>query len=45
MVDPEKKVPLVVHGASGSGKTSIMAMAAKMLPQWLNTDKGAVILR
>ena len=36
--------PLVLHGASGCGKTSIMAMAAKQCAEWTN-NKAAVVFR
>ncbi|XP_071493290.1 NACHT domain- and WD repeat-containing protein 1-like [Diadema antillarum] len=36
--------PLVVHGVSGSGKTSVMAMVAKLAKQWLGKN-CVVVLR
>ena len=38
-------VPYVVHGSSGSGKTSLMAMAASQSREWTNQDGTVVILR
>ena len=37
--------PLVIHGESGSGKTSLMAMIAGSVPQWMNAQHPVVILR
>ena len=36
--------PLVLHGSSGSGKTSVMAMIAKEAWSWMKS-KPAIILR
>ena len=32
----DSDVPLIIHGKSGSGKTSIMAKIPQLLPLWLN---------
>ncbi|XP_077986889.1 uncharacterized protein LOC144441205 isoform X2 [Glandiceps talaboti] len=37
--------PLVIHGKSGFGKTSIMAKAAKDAPSWIKSGVPAVIVR
>ncbi|XP_033748500.1 NACHT domain- and WD repeat-containing protein 1-like [Pecten maximus] len=37
--------PLIIHGASGCGKTSLMAMAAKLVPSWMSKTQPAVVLR
>ncbi|XP_069135457.1 NACHT and WD repeat domain-containing protein 2-like [Argopecten irradians] len=37
--------PLVIHGTSGCGKTSLMAMAAKLMPSWMSDPQPAVIIR
>ncbi|XP_033761972.1 NACHT domain- and WD repeat-containing protein 1-like isoform X2 [Pecten maximus] len=37
--------PLVIHGMSGCGKTSIMAMAAKLVPSWMNNTEPVVVIR
>lgn len=42
LLDQTRTKPLVLHGASGTGKTSVMAMAAKMASKWLK--KPAVIV-
>lgn len=36
--------PLIIHGASGSGKTSVMAMAARQARDWIGED-CCVVLR
>ena len=36
--------PLIVHGVSGSGKTSVMAMLAKNASEWLQRE-FVIILR
>ena len=42
----ESNLPLVVHGFSGCGKTSILAKAGTLLDEWLEKDsKFIVILR
>lgn len=38
------KEPLVVHGESGCGKTSIMALAAREAFSWIHGN-GMVIMR
>ncbi|KAH3895797.1 hypothetical protein DPMN_019963 [Dreissena polymorpha] len=35
LLDQSAKAPLVVHGISGTGKTSILAMTAKLCKTWL----------
>ncbi|XP_076085339.1 NACHT and WD repeat domain-containing protein 2-like [Mytilus galloprovincialis] len=40
----EKRHPLVIHGESGSGKTSLMAMIAKKANEWLDW-KATVVIR
>lgn len=40
----DNKEPLVIHGESGCGKTSIMALAAKEAYFWIH-GKGMVIAR
>ncbi len=37
---PKNNCPLVVFADSGVGKTSLMAMVMKLLPQWLGTEPG-----
>ncbi|XP_069110617.1 NACHT and WD repeat domain-containing protein 2-like isoform X2 [Argopecten irradians] len=41
----QNQKPLVIHGMSGCGKTSIMAMAAKLVPSWMNNTEPVVIIR
>jgi fructose/tagatose bisphosphate aldolase len=36
--------PLVLHGASGTGKTSILAKAAERVRSWMN-EPPVIILR
>ncbi len=38
------KKPLIVHGVSGSGKTSVMAMLARNASAWLKQE-FVVVLR
>ncbi|XP_076106889.1 NACHT domain- and WD repeat-containing protein 1-like isoform X1 [Mytilus galloprovincialis] len=40
----DKKHPLVIHGESGSGKTSLMAMIAKKANEWFD-GKATVVIR
>jgi ABC-type molybdenum transport system ATPase subunit/photorepair protein PhrA len=40
----KKNRPLVIHGQSGSGKTSLMAMIAKNSFDWFD-GKATVVLR
>jgi chromosomal replication initiation ATPase DnaA len=40
----KKNHPLVIHGQSGSGKTSLMAMIAKNSFDWFE-GKATVVLR
>ena len=40
----DSKQPLVVHGESGCGKTSIMALAAEEAFHWLHGN-GMVVMR
>lgn len=40
----DSKEPLVVHGESGCGKTSIMALAAREAFSWIHGN-GMVIMR
>ncbi|XP_060076014.1 NACHT domain- and WD repeat-containing protein 1-like [Ylistrum balloti] len=37
--------PLIIHGTSGCGKTSLMAMTAKLAPTWISNTQPAVVLR
>ncbi|XP_035669372.1 uncharacterized protein LOC118411296 isoform X1 [Branchiostoma floridae] len=37
--------PLIVHGASGTGKTSLLAKAAMQTTGWVSCDDSAVIVR
>ena len=37
--------PLVLHGHSGSGKTSIIAKSASLIKSWFPTANPAIILR
>ena len=39
------RVPMVLHGMSGSGKTSIIAKAASLVHQWLPDSKPVRVLR
>ncbi|WAR22531.1 NWD1-like protein [Mya arenaria] len=45
VTDTGNTKPLVLHGASGTGKTSIMAMVAKQARTWLNNNNAVVMLR
>ena len=36
-------VPLIIHGKSGAGKTSIMAKIATLLPSWMGEEVVSVI--
>ncbi|XP_070532605.1 NACHT domain- and WD repeat-containing protein 1-like isoform X2 [Ptychodera flava] len=42
-VGPRK--PLIIHGKSGYGKTSVMAKAAKDAPSWIKSGDPAVVVR
>ena len=37
------KLPLVVHGQSGSGKTSVLSMVLKCCTDWFNSDVAVVV--
>ncbi|OWF44315.1 NACHT domain- and WD repeat-containing protein 1-like [Mizuhopecten yessoensis] len=37
--------PLIIHGASGCGKTSLMAMTARNVRSWMPDTQPAVVLR
>ncbi|XP_033746932.1 NACHT domain- and WD repeat-containing protein 1-like [Pecten maximus] len=37
--------PLIIHGASGCGKTSLMAMVARLIPSWMSNTNPAIVLR
>ena len=39
------RVPMVLHGVSGSGKTSVIAKAASLIHQWLPGRKPVRVLR
>ncbi|XP_052082166.1 uncharacterized protein LOC127719866 isoform X2 [Mytilus californianus] len=43
-IKSDKRHPLVIHGESGSGKTSLMAMIAKKANDWLD-GKATVVIR
>lgn len=43
-IKSDKRHPLVIHGESGSGKTSLMAMIAKKANEWLD-GKATVVIR
>ena len=43
-IKSDRSEPLVIHGRSGSGKTSVVAMAARSIDQWLD-GKARVFLR
>ncbi|CAC5359591.1 NACHT domain- and WD repeat-containing protein 1 [Mytilus coruscus] len=43
-IKSDKRHPLVIHGESGSGKTSLMAMIAKKANEWLG-GKATVVIR
>ncbi|XP_063410138.1 NACHT and WD repeat domain-containing protein 2-like isoform X2 [Mytilus trossulus] len=43
-IKSDKRHPLVIHGESGSGKTSLMAMIAKKTNEWLD-GKATVVIR
>ena len=40
----KSRKPLVVHGVSGSGKTAVIAMAAKKVKEWLS-EKAFTVVR
>ncbi|XP_069135784.1 NACHT domain- and WD repeat-containing protein 1-like isoform X3 [Argopecten irradians] len=42
---PTATKPLIIHGASGSGKTSLMAMTARLIPSWMQNTNPAIVLR
>ncbi|XP_060067084.1 NACHT and WD repeat domain-containing protein 2-like [Ylistrum balloti] len=44
LTTPNQK-PLVIHGMSGCGKTSIIAMAAKLVPSWMTNTEPVVVIR
>ncbi|XP_060071031.1 NACHT domain- and WD repeat-containing protein 1-like [Ylistrum balloti] len=37
--------PLIIHGASGCGKTSLVAMTASLIKTWMSNTNPTVILR
>ena len=42
---PNNTEPFVLHGSSGTGKTSIMAMAAKQAYGWSKGFSPVVVIR
>ena len=40
--DDEQQKPLIIYGASGSGKTSIVAMVVSQIKEWLGSEAVGV---